>query len=136
MLLLSVTCRVQAATAQTITFGALDNAALSVGTVTLTATASSGLTLTFTSTTPSVCTVSGNTVTLAALGACSITASQAGNGTFSAAAPVTQTFSVNQGYLITTVAGGAGHAVVQHLADSTNHHLWGSQQRNVKRGND
>ncbi len=42
-----------------------------------------------------VCTVSGVTITLVATGTCSITASQAGNATYNAASPVTQTFVVS-----------------------------------------
>ena len=66
------------------------------GTVGLTATASSGLAVTYASTTAGVCTVSGSTVTFVSAGSCSITASQAGNGTFSAAPNVSQTFTINQ----------------------------------------
>ena len=79
---------------QTITFGALSNMALGSAPLTLTATASSGLTVTFASTTTSVCTVSGSTATLVAVGTCTIQATQAGNGTYAAAAPVSQSFQV------------------------------------------
>ncbi len=79
---------------QTITFGALSNMGLGSAPLTLTATASSGLTVTFASTTTSVCTVSGSTATLVAVGTCTIQATQAGNGTYAAAAPVSQSFQV------------------------------------------
>ena len=79
---------------QTITFGPLANQALGTAPFTLSATASSGLPVSFASTTPAVCTVSGSTVTLAAVGQCSIQASQAGNGSYAAATPVTQSFQV------------------------------------------
>jgi hypothetical protein len=82
------------AAAQTITFGTI--AAQTVGTpLTLSATASSGLAVTYTSSTTSVCTVSGNAATFLASGTCTITASQAGNGSYAAATPVSQSFTVN-----------------------------------------
>ena len=80
-------------TAQTITFAA--PASQSAGTtVALSATASSGLSVTFTSSTTSVCTVSASTATLLAAGTCTIVASQAGNNIYSAASPVTRSFTV------------------------------------------
>ena len=82
---------------QTIAFGPLSNKTLGSGPVALTATASSGLAVTYASNSISVCTVSGTTVTLLATGACSITASQAGNGTYAAATPVIQTFTITSG---------------------------------------
>ncbi|MGA2085098.1 MAG: fibronectin type III domain-containing protein [Terracidiphilus sp.] len=83
-----------ALTQQTITFA--NPGAQTVGTpLTLSATASSGLTVSFASTTTSVCTVSGTTATFLEAGTCSITASQAGNATYAAATPVTQSFTVN-----------------------------------------
>jgi hypothetical protein len=80
--------------AQTITFGTLSGKTLGTAPFALSATATSGLTVTFTSNNTAVCTVSGVTVTLVNTGTCSITASQAGNSTYAAAAPVTQTFTV------------------------------------------
>lgn len=64
-------------------------------TPTLTATASSGLTVTFSSTTTGVCTItSGGALTFISAGSCTINADQAGNGTYSAAATVPQSFTV------------------------------------------
>ncbi len=60
----------------------------------LVASASSGLAVSFASITPSICTVSGPALLLHAVGSCSITASQAGNGSFAAATPVSVTFGV------------------------------------------
>ncbi len=80
---------------QTITFGALSNVTVGVAPFSISATASSGLAATYTSTTTSVCSVSGNTVTILATSTCSITATQPGNVTYSAAPPVTQSFTVN-----------------------------------------
>jgi hypothetical protein len=81
---------------QTITFGALSNAAMG-STPTVSATASSGLTVSFTSQTTSTCTVSGTTVTLVTVGTCTIQATQAGNSNWAAATPVNQSFQVTQG---------------------------------------
>jgi hypothetical protein len=81
---------------QTITFGPLRNQALTGSTPpTLSATATSGLAVTFTSNSPSVCTVFKVYITLLSAGTCSITANQAGNATYAAATPVTQTFTVS-----------------------------------------
>ncbi len=67
-----------------------------VGTaLTLSATASSGLAVSFASQTTSVCTVSGTTATFATAGTCIIQALQAGNGSWAAATPVSQSFTVN-----------------------------------------
>ena len=82
---------------QTITFNALNNVALSAGTVTLTATASSGLGVSYTSTTLAVCTVANSTVSLVSAGLCSITANQAGNANYTAATAVSQSFTVTNG---------------------------------------
>jgi hypothetical protein len=80
--------------AQTITFNPITTQ--TVGTpLTLSATASSGLAVTFASTTSSVCTVSGTTATMLIAGTCTIQATQAGNTTYAAANPVSQSFSVN-----------------------------------------
>ena len=59
-------------------------------------TASSGLVVTLSSSTAPVCTVSGLTVTLTAVGTCTLQAVQAGNLDYSAAAPVSQSFTVLQ----------------------------------------
>ena len=58
------------------------------------ATATSGLAITYSTNTPDVCTVSGSTITTIAVGTCSITADQVGNDSYSAATPVTVTFTV------------------------------------------
>ena len=80
--------------AQTITFA--NPGTQAVGTpLTLVATASSSLTVSFASTTSSVCTVSGTTATILTTGTCTIQATQAGNSTYAAATPVSQSFSTN-----------------------------------------
>ncbi len=80
---------------QTITFAGLPDQSLGTKPFALSATASSGLAVAFSSSTTAVCTVAGANVTLVATGSCTVKASQAGNNSFSAAAPVTQTFNVN-----------------------------------------
>jgi hypothetical protein len=79
---------------QTIVFGAIASQPAGT-TLALTATASSGLPVSFASTTTSICTVSAAQVSLIDAGNCTIQATQTGNGTYSAAAPVSQSFSVN-----------------------------------------
>jgi hypothetical protein len=81
-------------TPQTITFA--NPGTQTVGTpLTLTATASSGLTVSFASTTTNYCTVSDTTASFIAAGTCTIQATQAGNATYAAATPVSQSFTVN-----------------------------------------
>ena len=88
--------------AQTITFA--NPGAQTVGTpLTLVATASSGLTVSFASQTTGVCTVSGATVTFLTTGTCTIQATQAGNATYAAATPVTQSFTVNAALIAQTI---------------------------------
>ncbi|HEY9028196.1 MAG TPA: hypothetical protein VIP05_28135 [Burkholderiaceae bacterium] len=79
---------------QTITFASPGFQAIDATPPALSATSDSGLPVSFTSNTTDVCTVSATTLTLVASGQCSITASQAGDGNYAAAAPVTVTFAV------------------------------------------
>ena len=92
-------------TAQTITFGTLSNKTLGSAPFTVSASASSGLPVSFASETSSICTVSVSTVTLVAVGTCTIQATQAGNTTYGAATPVSQSFQVTQA--TQTIAFGA-----------------------------
>jgi len=82
--------------AQTISFATLPNKPINAPPFTVAATASSGLPVSFASTTLTTCTVSGNTVTLVAAGRCAIKATQAGNGIYAAATPVTQAFTITK----------------------------------------
>ncbi len=82
------------ASAQSIMFSPLPDISFPAAAFTLNATASSGLPVIYASNTPSVCVVSGSTVTILISGGCSITASQYGGGSYAAAVPVTQTFTV------------------------------------------
>ena len=80
---------------QTISFDALTGATLGVSSAPLIrGSASSGLGVTYSSATPGVCAVSGSLISMFNTGTCTISASQAGNGTYSAAATVSQSFSI------------------------------------------
>ena len=81
--------------AQTITFANPMTKAPSETFASAATTSASGLTVTLTSNTTGVCTVSGLNITTVASGTCSITATQAGDGTYAAAAPVNQVFPVS-----------------------------------------
>lgn len=88
-----------AVSSQTITFGALSNKTYGDTDFTVSATASSGLTVSFASQTTGVCTTSGTngaTVHIVSAGTCTVRASQAGNGSYSAAPNVDQSFTVNK----------------------------------------
>jgi Bacterial Ig-like domain (group 3)/Kelch motif len=80
---------------QTISFPAITGEQYALGSVTLSATASSSLAVTFSSITPAVCAVSGSTVSLLSSGDCTIEASQAGSAIYAAAPTVSQTFLVH-----------------------------------------
>ncbi len=82
---------------QSITFSSPGNQILGTTPAALSASATSGLSVQFTSSTASICTVSGTTLTLVASGTCTITASQSGSSTYSAATPVSQSFTVAAG---------------------------------------
>lgn len=87
---------------QTITFGALDPKTYGDAAFKLSATSNRGLTVTYTSSNPAVATVSGNTVTIKGAGTTTITATQAGTTTYGAAAPVSQTLTVDKKVLAVT----------------------------------
>jgi hypothetical protein len=92
---------------QTITFGTLAAKTFDQGPISVSATASSGLAVTYTSSTTGVCTVSGSTVTLVTTGTCTITADQAGNGNWSAATGVSQSFTISKGAQTITFTSAA-----------------------------
>jgi CSLREA domain-containing protein len=81
--------------AQTITFGPLPNTTYPQKPIALTARASSGLPVTYTVTGPA--TVSGSSLTLTGTGTVQVTATQAGNATYAAAPPISQSFTVTAG---------------------------------------
>ncbi|WAC15004.1 cellulose binding domain-containing protein [Dyadobacter pollutisoli] len=79
---------------QTITFNALTQKVLGDAGFALTATASSALPVSYTSSDTTVATIVNAQIYIRAAGTSTITASQAGNGTYSAAGPVTQLLTV------------------------------------------
>jgi mono/diheme cytochrome c family protein len=80
--------------AQSISFTGPGNQTMGVAPPVLNATASSGLAVSYATQTPAVCTVAGSTLTLVAAGTCTVTASQAGNSSWAAATPLSQSFTV------------------------------------------
>jgi Flp pilus assembly protein TadG len=85
------------ASPQTITFGPLANQDVGVGSITVSATASSGLAVSFRTTTQSVCRESGadgSTISILTIGTCSVVADQPGDGHWAPAPSVTQSFQV------------------------------------------
>lgn len=90
---------------QTITFDNPADTLLTVGSVTLDATASSGLPVSYTSSTTDVCTVAGSEVTLVGQGQCTVVAHQAGGTAddiyYDAAPDVTRQFLVRLPQTIT-----------------------------------
>ncbi|MFO0363291.1 MAG: M12 family metallopeptidase [Acidobacteriota bacterium] len=83
--------------AQSITFGALANQALSTGSVQVGASSTAGLAVSVASQTPAVCAVNGTTLTLGAVGLCRLEATQAGDANYLAADPVVRTFEISLG---------------------------------------
>ncbi len=81
---------------QSITFDALPVKTFGDGNFTLSAVANSQLPVSYSSSNTSVATVSDNVITIVGAGTTTITASQLGNGTYSAAAEVTQTLTINK----------------------------------------
>jgi hypothetical protein len=79
---------------QTIAFGALPSRTYGSLPFSISAMASSGLPVSFASTSNNICQVTGNTVMLVWAGQCTIRATQTGNANYSAATPVTQSFTV------------------------------------------
>jgi uncharacterized protein (TIGR03437 family) len=95
---------------QSIAFAALATQTLGAPPFTVGALASSGLPVGFSSLSASVCTVAGSLATLVAAGTCTVQATQAGNFTYAAATPVSQSFTVNPAVPLPTITGiiGAG----------------------------
>ncbi|HEV7216266.1 MAG TPA: hypothetical protein VGP33_14210, partial [Chloroflexota bacterium] len=91
---------------QTITFGPLPGKTYGDAPFAVGATASSGLGVSFAA--GGACTVSGNSVSLSGAGTCTITASQAGNGAYSAASAVAQSFAIAKATPLITWANPAG----------------------------
>ncbi|GAB3839748.1 hypothetical protein GCM10027610_046120 [Dactylosporangium cerinum] len=79
---------------QHITWTGTPDTPLTAGTVSVAAVATSGLPVQYTSTSGDVCTVDGDVVTLHRHGRCTVRATQLGNGSFAAADPASDTFTV------------------------------------------
>lgn len=86
---------------QTISFASLPAKTYGNAPITLSASASSGLAVSF-SIASGPATISGNTLTITGAGTVIVTASQAGNGSFNAAAPTNQSFNVSAANLTVT----------------------------------
>ena len=84
----------------TIMFGALPNVTYGASPITLSATASSGNSINYSVAGPA--TLSGSMLTIKGAGKVTVTAYQFGNGTFEAATPVSQSFTVTPGVLTAT----------------------------------
>jgi hypothetical protein len=89
----SQTFAVSALTAQTITFPPLSNGSANDPPFVLIGSSDSGLPLSY-AVTSGLATISGNTVTVTGVGVVTIQATQAGNGTYAPATPVSQSFTV------------------------------------------
>jgi len=98
---------------QTITFPVLADTAINATAPVPGATASSTLPVDYTTATTAVCTVtSGGVITLVSEGTCTIDADQAGNGTYAAAAQVSQSFTVTAFVVSCAAGGGAANTCV------------------------
>ena len=83
-----------ASATQTITFASLSSKSYADADFNISASASSSLTVAFTSSNSAICTVTGTSVSLKSGGTCTIYADQAGSADYTAAARVTQSFSI------------------------------------------
>jgi CSLREA domain-containing protein len=95
---------------QTITFGPLANKTFGDADFSLNATASSGLAVSFSA--RGNCTATGNTAHLSGAGSCTITASQAGDGTYSAAPDVPQSFTIAKASTATALSSSSNPSAV------------------------
>jgi hypothetical protein len=91
---------------QTISFTAITNRVYGNAPFALAATASSNLPVTF-SVVSGPATIAGSTLTIVGSGTVTVQANQAGNGTYAAAAPVQQTFSVAKAVLTLTASNSS-----------------------------
>jgi hypothetical protein len=95
---------------QTITFPNPGTQTYGVTPITLSATASSGLPVSY-AVTAGPATVNGSTLTITGTGSITVQATQAGNANYSAATPVSDSFTVNQAptnYMLTVSTSGSG----------------------------
>lgn len=113
----TVTLTVEPA-AQTITFGPLPDASLSASPLTLSATAESGGVVSFASTTSMICSVAGTALTLHQMGTCTVQADQPGGGSWAAALPVSQSFTVTPANLVVAAGPASGTSVGANYGQS------------------
>jgi hypothetical protein len=78
--------------AQSITFPVIADSVYGTAPFAVSATASSGLPVSFAAS--GNCSLTGSTLTITGAGSCTVTATQAGNGNYDAAAPVSRTFAI------------------------------------------
>ncbi len=86
---------------QTITFPAIADRLTTAGNFTVAPTASSGLPVAVASASPAVCAVASDVVSLLTSGTCTLTASQAGDGTYLPADPVSVSFQITAPPVVT-----------------------------------
>ena len=96
--------------AQIITFPAIPNQPYSTQPLTLNATTTSELAITYT-VTAGTATVSGNALTITGVGTITVQAAQAGNSTYAAATPVSQSFTVTKAKQTIAFPGAAPQTV-------------------------
>jgi uncharacterized protein YjbI with pentapeptide repeats/protocatechuate 3,4-dioxygenase beta subunit len=77
---------------QSVSFAGIPASVYGAGPITLTATASSGLPVSYAAAGP--CAVLGSILSITAVGTCTVTASQAGDSSWAAASPVSQSFTI------------------------------------------
>ena len=80
--------------AQTITFPPLEDTRIDNAPPVLSAVATSGLDVGYTSKTPDTCSVTDGSLTMLGAGLCTVQATQGGNGSWSVAPPVSQSFTI------------------------------------------
>jgi sugar lactone lactonase YvrE len=90
---------------QTIAFGSLANATYGAAPISLSATSSSGLAVSYSAQGPA--SVSGSTLSITGAGAVTVTATQAGDSSYAAATPVSQSFQVAPATLTVTAANAS-----------------------------
>jgi hypothetical protein len=106
------TLTVTGGAAQTITFPNPGTQINGVAPITLTASSTSGLAITY-AVTSGPATVSGSTLTITGTGSVTVQATQAGNGAYAAAPPVSVTFAVNSADFTFNASGGTAAVTSQ-----------------------
>jgi hypothetical protein len=97
---------------QTITFNPLPDRTYGDPDFVITATASSGLPVSFVAGAPDRCTNIGSTIHLTGAGTCTVTATQAGEGIYGPASPVSRTFQISQALSSVSLTSAPNPAMV------------------------